>query len=182
MDRREAVRLVGAIAAIPFLPGAAGAAATLSERLHRHVQGGSGFRTFNSAQQALVSALCEAIIPRTDTPGAVDVRVPEFIDHVVTDWATADERRALLEGLADIDARAGAAGSATFVRLDATRQAQILAALDAERNAAGSAGRAFGQIKSLAVYAYFTSEVVQREVLKTQMFFSEFSACAPAQG
>lgn len=180
MDRREAVRLVGAFVAIPFLPRAAGAAAVLAERTHARVQGGTGFRTFNSAQQALVSGLCDAILPRTDTPGAVEMRVPEFIDHLLTDWADDAERRALLEGLAEIDARAGAVGGSAFVTLDATRQARLLATLDAERNAAAGAGYAFGQIKSLAVYAYFTSEVVQRDVLKTPMFFSEFSACAPA--
>jgi hypothetical protein len=180
MDRREAVRLVGALVAIPFLPRAAGAAAVLAERTHALVQGGAAYRTFNSAQQALVSALCDTIIPRTDTPGAVDVRVPEFIDYIVTDWAADAERIALLDGLADIDARAGAVGGSAFVSLDATRQAGLLATLDTERSRAAGAGHAFGQIKSLAVYAYFTSEVVQRDVLKTQMFFSEFSACAPA--
>jgi hypothetical protein len=182
MDRREAVRLVGAVVAIPFLPRAVSAAAALAQRTHALVQGGTGFRTFNTAQQALVSSLCDAIIPRTDTPGAGDVRVPEFIDHIITDWASDGERGALLEGLADIDVRAEAGGRSAFVRLDATRQARLLTTLDAERTSGRGAGHAFGQIKSLAVYAYFTSEVVQRDVLKTQMFFSEFNACAPAQG
>jgi hypothetical protein len=180
MDRREAVRLLGAIAAVPFLPRTAEAATGLAARVHEAIQGGAHFRTFDPAQQALVSHLANAIIPRTDTPGALDVRVPEFIDHVVTDWATEPERRALLDGLADVDARARSLGSATLAGLNAAGQAQLLAALDAERDSATGAGHAFGRIKSLAVYAYFTSEVVQRDVLQAQMLFTAFEPCAPA--
>lgn len=180
MDRREAVRLLGAIAAVPFLPGTAEASAVLAERVHEAIQGAARFRTFDPAQQELVSRLVDAIIPRTDTPGALEVRVPEFIDHVVTDWASETERRALLDGLADIDARARTQGAATFASLGATRQAGLLRALDAERAATSGAGYAFGQVKSLAVYGYFTSEVVHRDVLRSQMFFAAFDGCAPA--
>jgi hypothetical protein len=179
MDRREAVRLLGAVAAVPFLPGTAAAASAIAERVHEAIQSGARFRTFNPAQQELVGRLVDAIIPRTETPGALDVRVPEFIDHVVTDWASEPERRALLDGLADIDARARAHGAATFAGLAAARQAGLLRSLDAERAAPSGAGHAFGQVKSLAVYGYFTAETVQRDVLKTQMFFAAFDGCAP---
>ncbi|HEX9564970.1 MAG TPA: gluconate 2-dehydrogenase subunit 3 family protein [Gemmatimonadaceae bacterium] len=179
MHRREAVQLLGGIAAVPFLPRAADAAAALAERVHRAVQAGARFRTFGAAHQALVSRLADAIIPATDTPGALDVRVPEFIDHVVTDWAGASERRALLDGLDDIDARARQAGAPGFVALDATRQARLLEALDRDRDAPAGAGHAFGRIKSLAVFGYFTADAVQRDVLKTVMFFGAYDPCAP---
>jgi hypothetical protein len=181
MDRREAVRILGAITAVPFLPGTVEASAVVAERVHKAIQGGGArFRTFDLAQQELVSRLVDTIIPRTDTPGALDVRVPEFIDHVVTDWASERERRALLDGLADIDARVQALGLPTFASLGAARQAGLLRSLDAERAATSGAGHAFGQVKSLAVYGYFTSEAVQRDVLRTPVFFSAFDGCAPA--
>lgn len=178
MDRREAVRLLGAIAAVPFLPQTAEAASALAARVHRAVQSGAQFRTFTAAQAALVTRLAELIIPATDTPGATDVRATEFIDHIMTDWASADERRRLIEGLDAIDARARQAGAA-FVDLDDSRQAELLRALDAEREAETGAGHAFGRIKSLTVYGYFTAEVVQRAVLKTQMVFPGYTPCAP---
>jgi hypothetical protein len=180
MERREAVRLLGAIAAVPFLPRTAESATELAERIHESIQAGARFRTLNAEQQVLVTHLADAILPRTDTPGALDVRVPEFIDHVVTDWAGAAERQALLDGLAAIDARARAFGAASFVALNDAQQADMLRALDEQRMARDGAGHAFGLVKSLAVYGYFTSETVQREVLRTQMFFTAFEACAPA--
>ena len=53
------------------------------------------------------------IIPETDTPGATSVKVPEFIDLILTEWASDDERAAFLAGLSDIDARAWPARSAS---------------------------------------------------------------------
>lgn len=170
MDRRDALRLLGAVAAVPFLPDSAEAAATIARRVHTAIQGGARFRTFSASQQALVARLADAIIPRTDTPGAVDVRVPEFIDHMVTDWASAAERQALLEGLAAIEARAS---------VPATRQAELLAQLDAERTAPSGAGYAWAQVKSLTVVGYFTAEPVQRDVLRTRMIHATFDGCAP---
>lgn len=180
MDRREVVRRLGIMAAVPFLPGTAVDASVLVQRVHEALQGGATFRTFDRAQQELVGGLVDAILPRTDTPGAVDVRVPEFIDHIVTDWATAAERRAVLDGLTEIDTRVRAEGATTVQELDPPQRARLLQALDAERGSGSKAGHAYWQVKSLAVYGYFTSETVQRDVLKTPMFFAAFDSCAPA--
>jgi hypothetical protein len=48
-----------------------------------------------------------------------------------------------------------------------------------ERAAKAGAGHAFGRIKSLTVFGYFTSQVVQRDVLKTPMAFASYIGCAP---
>ena len=183
MERREVVRLLGALAAIPFLPQTAEAAEDLARRVHLGMQGAAArFRTFTPEQQATVSSLADAILPATDTPGALDVRVPEFVDHIVTEWATEPERTSLLAGLADIDALARQAGGNSVSALTPAQRAGLLRTLDGQRNASSGAGYAWGQVKSLTVVGYFTSEVVQREVLQTQMVFAAFESCAPAGG
>ena len=72
MQRREAVRLLGVMASVPFLPQSAEAATELAERIHREVQGGGGFRTLNATQQRLVGHIADVILPASDTPGALD--------------------------------------------------------------------------------------------------------------
>ena len=171
MQRREAVRLLGVMASVPFLPQSAEAATELAERIHREVQGGGGFRTLNAAQQRLVGHIADVILPASDTPGALDVRVPEFIDHILTDWSSPGERSLFLAGLVELEGRAAGLDGAAFLAL--------LGALDSERSASAGAGHAFGEIKSLTVYGYFTSQVVQRDVLKTQMAFATYTSCAP---
>jgi hypothetical protein len=91
MQRREVVRFLGAALALPFLPRGAEAAIQLGKSLHERL-GDVPFRTLNRDQQALVTNIAEMIIPETDTPGATSVKVPEFIDLILTEWASDDER------------------------------------------------------------------------------------------
>src|ERR1700694_3225110 len=129
MRRREVVRFLGAALALPFLPRGADAPMQLGKSLHER-WGDVPFRTLNGDQRALVTNIAEMIIPETDTPGATSVKVPEFIDLILTEWASDDERVTFLAGLGDIDARASAMGSARFVGLPAAKKVELLTALD----------------------------------------------------
>jgi glucoside 3-dehydrogenase (cytochrome c) hitch-hiker subunit len=178
MQRREVVKFLGAALALPFIPRSAEAAIKLGAQMHARL-GAAPFRTFDPAQRALVTNIAEMIIPETDTPGATSVHVPEFIDLIVTEWMSDDEKSKFLAGLADIDARAGAIGSPHFVDLSSAKKTELLTALDAAREDKTGAGYTFGQLKGLTVYGYFTSEPVQIDVLKTQMFFNGYDGNVP---
>jgi hypothetical protein len=178
MRRREVVRFLGAALALPFLPSGAEAAIQLGKSLHERL-GDVPFRTLNRDQQALVTSIAEMIIPETDTPGATSVRVPEFIDLILTEWASDDERAIFLAGLGDIDARASAMGSSRFVGLSAAKKVELMTALDASTQDKAGAVVAFNRLKALTVYGYFTSKPVEEEILKVQMFFNGYQGNVP---
>jgi hypothetical protein len=179
MDRREALKVLGSVAVLPFFTGPADVALRAAAGVHDRLSDSETFRTLNAAQQQLVIALAERILPRTDTPGATDVRVAEFIDLILTEWASEGEQREFLAGLADIENLSYRAGGATFAASDEKTTLEVLRILDGMRNDSAGAGKAFGQLKSLTVYGYFTSERVQREVLKTRMYFTHYDGNAP---
>ena len=190
MERRQVVRFLGAALALPFLPRSAAAAIELGEQLHLRIgdaKGDVAFRTLNTAQQALVTEIAEMIIPESDTPGAKSVKVPEFIDLILSEWASDKEKAMFLAGLGDIDAKAAAFGvqqqsgttAARFVELPAARKAELLTALDAERASKTGAALAFARLKHLTVYGYFTSKPVQVNVLNTRMFFDGYHGDVP---
>jgi len=178
MQRREVVRFLGAALALPFIPGSAEAAIEMAEGLHRRV-GEVPFRTLNPHQQALVTMIAEMIIPETDTPGATSVKVPEFIDLILTEWASDEERAAFLVGLTDIDARAAALGTTRFVDMPPSGRLELFTTLDVKRTDKTGAGHAVMRLKALTVYGYFTSKVVQQDILKTQMFFNGYDGNVP---
>jgi hypothetical protein len=178
MRRREVVRFLGAALALPFLPSGADAAIQLGESLHERL-GDVPFRTLDRDQQALVTNIAELIIPETDTPGATSVRVPEFIDLILTEWASDDERGVFLTGLGDIDSRASAMGSPRFVGLPAAKKLELMSALDSAREEKAGAPFAFRRLKALTVYGYFTSKRVEQDILKMQMFFNGYQGNVP---
>src|SRR5271169_4769735 len=100
MQRRDLFRLLAAGAAMPAL-----STSTLAMFRASQSASATALRTLNPQQNATVIAMSEAIIPQTDTPGAKGAKVNEFIDVILTDWATDAERKRFLVGLANVDER-----------------------------------------------------------------------------
>jgi hypothetical protein len=167
VNRRHVVQYLGAALALPFLPRSATAAIQAGQDLHsRLLREEVPFRTLNARQRAIVTEICEMIIPETGTPGAKSVKVPEFIDLLLTEWMSDEEKTAFLAGVDEIDAKG-------FAGMSYAQKADVLTTLDAARQETAGAGHAFGRLKALTVYGYFTSQKVQREVLKTQVMFMD---------
>ena len=87
------------------------------------------YQTLTPDQQRTLAALVDQIIPATETAGAADVGVPQFVDVMLSEWYAPEERERFLAGLAAVDARAE---GGSFVALDDEAQAALVAALDAE--------------------------------------------------
>ena len=184
MQRREMLKVIGAAAALPFVPARADAAVRLAESVHRRLDAerdASGaprvLRVLSPEQNELVTMLAEMIIPETDTPGATSVHVNEFLDMLLAEWSSDEDRAGFLAGLGAIDHEARATYDKRFVELAEPDRVVFLRALDAMRDSRDGAGRAFAELKRLTVYAYFTSETVQKNVLKTVMWPGRYDGC-----
>ena len=184
MQRRELLKVIGAAAALPFVPARADAAVRLAESVHRRLdaeRAATGvrhaLRVLSPEQNELVTTIAEMILPETDTLGATSVHVNEFIDLLLAEWSSDEDRTRFLAGLDAIDHEARANYTTRFVELPESDRVVTLRALDAMRDARDGAGRAFGELKRLTVYAYFTSEPVQKNVLRTVMWPGRYDGC-----
>lgn len=150
VDRRtciaEMLSLVGAVAA-PSTAVRALASTPLAA--------GSTGRFLGKDDMALLREMAAAMIPATDTPGAVDAAVPEFIDGLMIDWAGAGARAQLHRAINDYRALIGSSGKAPAA------QSKAMLELD-RRSFAASAGDAgadsYRLLKRLVFLAYRTSE------------------------
>jgi hypothetical protein len=135
---------------------------TLGRDVHRGA--GSSRRALSQQADRLVDAATDQIIPATDTPGARAAGVTAFIDKMLSEWYTAEERERFMAGLPDLDARAQTRAAHNFVDCAAADQVAILTALDDEvtalraRDAAAANHHWFAMLKYLTVYGYCTSE------------------------
>ncbi len=186
MKRRQALRVLGSTAAatalLPFAPrDALAAGRAIHDRLRSGERVSAGL---TAAQLALVAAVAETIIPATDTPGARDARVHEWIDVVYAEWMTDAERAAFSAGLAALDEESLAAHGARVAQLNATDRLALVTAVDAKAFAPqpdGAPRPPFRRLKELVIHGYYTSEIGQREELKVAIIPGRYDSCLQMQ-
>lgn len=136
---------------------------------------------FNESQAKAVAILSEMIIPTTDTPGAIQAGVPDFISTIVSQWYNDEERSLFFKGFKALDEYCHKSEKADFV--DASEATRIAALTEQEavtqeykKNNAVSGGHPlaqksdpntpfFGKLKELVVIGYYTSEVGAKQEL-----------------
>ena len=96
-------------------------------------------RALDEVQADLLGAVVDHIIPPTDTPGARDAGVPQFIDVMLAEYYTPSEREEFLAGLRDIDARARRRCGGAFLSCAQRDQRALLEQIDRETFASAAA-------------------------------------------
>jgi hypothetical protein len=124
--------------------------------------------TLDDEQLRKVAAICEHIIPQTDTCGAIEAGVPTFVHRIVSEWYTPAEREVFLIGLDLVDTVSRAEFGAAFLSLPHEQQVRVLETL--ETGSAGVRGIGgdspfFANIKELTVLGYYTSELGSKQEL-----------------
>lgn len=139
-------------------------------------------------QGALVGTIAEIIIPRTDTPGAIDVGVPAFIDTMLKDVYTQEDRDRYVEGLQAFDGAARAAYGKAFIDTNESQQAELVKQFHDEAVAVELAydprpktlQRPFILLtKELTLLGFFCSEPGATQVLQYVQVPGGYQACVP---
>ena len=133
MNRRDALRMLTAGAVLPALTPE-----LFAFYQQAHPGGSYSLRTLNPHQNDTVVAMIDQIIPSTDTPGAKAVRVNEFIDVILTEWANDEERRRFLDGLDDVDRQSNALFGKDFASASPAQQLVLLRSMDQAADVARS--------------------------------------------
>jgi hypothetical protein len=192
MQRRDLLRMLVTGAVLQLAPGKMLALMRETQALLSTL---AVPRTLNPHQEAMLKAMTELIIPRTDTPGATDVGTTAFIDLILTEWSDDAERTSFLNGLADVDARTQKLFGKAFLECSSAQQSQILVALGEEmlqktsdtaprrrrRGFEGGAGSDFyPMLRRLTLVAYYTSEPGATQELHYEIIPDQHEGCAPA--
>ena len=172
MQRRELLRVLGATTALSLVKAPHEAAAAWA----RVVSGARGLGGLSEAQLALVAGIADVIIPRTDTPSATDVKVPAFVDVMVSENYSDTERTSFVAGLDAIDAHLKANGG---LAVDSAGKSAAIESLEALTDRRSEPARTYWRLKDLVIYGYFTSEPVMKDVLHVEVMPGKFDGAAP---
>jgi len=119
---------------------------------------GSELSFFDETQRQLVAELAETIIPKTDTPGAIDAGVPGWIELLVQDCLPPADQEIIIAGLAALDARCVAEFSKPFAALATPERIALLTGMEKAAKAAGDSKAFIRQFKELTRFTYANSE------------------------
>ena len=179
MNRREAIKRVSMMLGVAI---SSPIVVSILEGCNTKKELGWFPKFFDEDQAILVAELSETILPKTDTPGAKDIGVDAFIDHMVRRIYTQEEQQTFLDGLVEVNKMSEDIGNELFINLEKNQQNQVVEKLDqavleydAYRSEEGQPF--FSQLKELTLLGYFTSEEIIKNHLQYVPIPTKFEGC-----
>ena len=165
MNRREALKRTA------LLFGVAASPATITRALAELSEGSSGApRYLTSSQFKIVAAMAERLLPASDTPGAADAGVPEFIDVSYGLFTSRENKNTLRIGLAHLD-------RTEYDSLSGEKQDDVIRAI---ANDDAKPGKAWlRQFRGFVFNAYFTSEAAAKSGFNWDPIPGGYNGCMP---
>lgn len=195
MERRRVIQILGSAAGAPLLHQSEalskliewGLCVRMSAERGGVTGGGEATSSLLTPERGRVmEAMARVIIPTTDTPGAEEAGITEFVAALVDGWLEDDERDRFLDGLDTVDPTARERFGADFAECAPGERTELVAEYDAElsrrRESPGTrvSEYFFHDVKRFTVTAYFTSEA-GLAALGHRVVFRSFEGCVPVE-
>jgi hypothetical protein len=139
-------------------------------------RGGAG-PVLSADRYTQLEQIADAMIPATDTPGAIAAGVPEFLREMLTEWASDRTRADVIGVLESIERQAWSKYGAAFVELPVQRRTDVVRVVDEESIARGDA--AYRRFKYLVLVGYYQSEIGATRELRYELVPGAWRSCLP---
>ncbi|MBX2874082.1 MAG: gluconate 2-dehydrogenase subunit 3 family protein [Saprospiraceae bacterium] len=174
MDRREAIRrtsllLGGAISSSALAGVLSGCQATANVDWTPVL--------LDQEQARMLESIADCMLPATDTPGALDVGVPAFVDLMLKEAYNSEEQARFTEGLQSLTETCQEKHQKPFHNCSVAEQTALLTQLENESDSSPSFIR---MAKELTLLGYFTSETIMNDVLNYNPVPGKYEGCVEA--
>jgi len=133
--------------------------------------------TFLDNDQAkMVETIADCMLPTTDTPGALDVGVPSFVDLMLKEAYSPTEQEKFTAGMLALDAACEEKQQKKFLACNQQEQTALLIQQEKTSDGAGF----IRMIKELTLLGYFTSEPVMTNLLNYNPVPGKYEGCVDA--
>ena len=169
MNRRYLLKGMGAIALYGSFP------AVLSEFLSSCKTKDKELRTgfFSDDEFHLIEGITDALIPATSTPGALEAKVPFFLDLVVKNCLTTEDQQLIKKGLQQMNEQE------KFSSLSAAEKLNSIKKVDEAAFKEDAGNTWFRIVKKLSLIGYFTSQEGMTKALNYVKVPGDYKACIP---
>ena len=142
--------------------------ATVQQALIAVANAGEGNSVLDSQRRLCLETLVERIIPATDTAGAREAGVPDFIELILAKGLMADDAKRFIAGIDKVEDLSHSNYGSDYIMLSAAQQDSILTGLEqkAVTLKQGDPTPFFQVLKELTLVGYYTSEVGATEEVR----------------
>ncbi len=144
----------------------------------------------NEDQAVFISTIVDAWLPKTSTPGALDMKVDMFLDLLFAKVYDAGGQAAVVGFIDQTNERCVKEFGKNFVELDNEERASALRSMESESGTFNPSvwGTAVGNqkpvgfyrsLKSTAMWGYFSSEEIGKNVLNYDPIPGRYDGCIP---
>ncbi len=181
MNRREALRrvalLTGAAVSMPLasaiLQGCESGAAT-----------NEGLKYMTQNQYDVLNEIAGRILPKTDTPGAKEAGVADFIDTMLAEYYSEEESTAYVAMIDEFEQTCSTETGSSFAELTDEEKDEYLTKIEAAAYETSEAGTDTEEIfwfnaKQGILSAFFTSEIGKTKVHQHVQMPGPYQGCVP---
>lgn len=145
-------------------------------------------------QAATIAEIAETILPKTKTPGAKGLAVPQFIDKMVNDTFDKKGQEEFVKGLETFENQCDTKYGKSFMELSHKEREEFLMMQEAENPKSGMSlwginlepdakpATFYKIVKSLTLFGFYTSQQIGEKVLAFDPTPGEYIACMPLSG
>lgn len=170
MKRRVALKsLAVVVAGVVFFPGCDFNNKSSGEVIQFYL---------SPSQDQLLTSIVETFIPATDTPGAKELRVHDYVKVMVADCHEPEVQKIFFEGLDKAGVLASEKFGNDYSSLSISRQSDILKAMETGNQ---TEKEFYVLLKGLTIQGYMSSEYVMKEHRGYQMIPGYYHGCVPVK-
>ena len=144
----------------------------------------------SDSEAEFLTNFADTILPKTDTPGALDVKADIFLDKVFANLYDAEGKEALRKEIAEFNNKSNSKFGMDFSTLSDSDKTQFL---KEEEETSGQFGRGvwgtpvgpqeeigfYRSLKSMVLWAYLSSEEIGENVLSYDPIPGAYKGCVP---
>jgi hypothetical protein len=144
---------------------------------------GAGGTNFSNDDIAFLDEVAETILPATDSPGAKDAKVGQFMTVIVRDCYTQPEQKVFIEGMKKLNDASKQKNGKTFMDSTPEQRHDLLVQLDKEQKDYMATRKKddpthyFRMMKELTLWGYFTSEPGATKALRYVAVPGKYIGC-----
>jgi hypothetical protein len=181
MNRREALSSVALLLGGTII----GAEMFLSGCTNADKNIGTAGLNFSPEDISFLDEVGDTIIPRTDTPGAKDAKIGDFMHTIVRDCYDEKQQKIFIDGMSSLDKASKQKSGKYFLEASPDERKALLTELDKEQMAYTAKKKPedpphyFRMMKELTIWGYFTSEPGATQALRYIAVPGRYEGCIP---